>query len=95
MESNVEDIIVVSDEEIVDAMHLIWERMKIVCVGGTPTNKEQIIEPSSAVVLAAVLSDKFKQLSDIKTIGLILSGGNVDLDTWDWQKAKHQYYHAK
>lgn len=73
--SHVEKIITVSDEEIVRAMRLIWERMKI------------IIEPSSATVLAAVLSEQFQSLDradEIKTIGLILSGGNVDLDHLPW-----------
>lgn len=73
--SHVEKIITVSDEEIVRAMRLIWERIKI------------IIEPSSATVLAAVLSEQFQSLDradEIKTIGLILSGGNVDLDHLPW-----------
>ena len=61
----VEKIIRVEEEEIVDAMKLIWERMKIV------------IEPSSAVAFAAVLKNKeeFKN----KNVGIILSGGNVDM----------------
>ncbi|NQW36522.1 MAG: pyridoxal-phosphate dependent enzyme [Flavobacteriales bacterium] len=58
-------IICVSEAEIIAAMKLIWERLKIV------------IEPSSAVAFAAVLKDKerFKN----KKVGIILSGGNVDL----------------
>lgn len=62
----VSNIITVSDEEIVAAMRLVWERMKI------------IIEPSCAVPLAAVL----KQKEDFtgKRIGIILTGGNVDLE---------------
>lgn len=61
----VTDIIRVEEEEIVNAMKLIWERMKI------------IIEPSSAVPFAALMREKerFKN----KKIGIILSGGNVDL----------------
>nr|WP_294903316.1 pyridoxal-phosphate dependent enzyme [uncultured Lacibacter sp.] len=55
----------VSDEEIIQAMKLLYERMKIV------------VEPSSAVTLAAVL--KHKELFAGKRIGIILSGGNVDL----------------
>ncbi len=69
--THVETIITVSDDEIIRAMRLILERMKI------------IVEPSSATVLAAVLSDQFKSLDraeEIQSIGLILSGGNVDLD---------------
>ncbi|MCK4569935.1 MAG: pyridoxal-phosphate dependent enzyme [Bacteroidales bacterium] len=66
----VDDIVTVSEEGIIKAMRLIWERMKIV------------IEPSSAVPLAAVLENKI----DIKgkTVGIILSGGNVDLDGLPW-----------
>ena len=62
---NVKKIIRVSEEEIINAMKLVWERMKIV------------IEPSSAVPLAALLKEKqnFKN----KKVGIIISGGNVDL----------------
>ena len=62
---NVDDIVTVSEENIVDAMRLIWERMKI------------IIEPSSAVPLAAILEKKVDVQG--KKIGIILSGGNLDL----------------
>lgn len=60
------EIITVTDEEIILAMRLIWERMKI------------IVEPSGAVPLAAVLTAKEK-FSE-KKVGMILSGGNVDLE---------------
>ena len=63
--SHVEKIIRVTEEEIVAAMRLIWERMKI------------IVEPSSAVALAAVLNSKAEFAN--KKVGVILSGGNVDL----------------
>ena len=63
--NHVEKIIRVTEKEIVDAMHLIWERMKI------------IVEPSSAVALAAVLKSKSAFLN--KKVGLMMSGGNVDL----------------
>lgn len=61
----VDDILTVSEESIIKAMYLIWERMKIV------------VEPSSAVPLAAILEniDFFKN----KNVGIIISGGNVDL----------------
>ena len=61
----VEKIIRVEENEIIEAMRLIWERMKI------------IVEPSCAVPFAAVLKNKeeFKN----KNVGIILSGGNVDL----------------
>jgi len=62
--NHVEKIIRVTEEEIVESMQLIWERMKI------------IVEPSSAVTLAAVLKSKNEFLN--KKVGLILSGGNVD-----------------
>ncbi|NAS12621.1 pyridoxal-phosphate dependent enzyme [Poritiphilus flavus] len=61
----VTDIIRVTEEEIISAMRLIWERMKI------------IVEPSSAVALAALIREK-DQYSG-KRIGIIISGGNVDL----------------
>jgi threonine dehydratase len=61
----VTDILTVSDEEIISTLRLVYERMKIV------------IEPSSAVVLAAVL--KNKELFAGKRAGIIISGGNVDL----------------
>jgi threonine dehydratase len=62
---HVKTIIRVEENEIVEAMRLIWERMKI------------IVEPSSAVALAAILREpsKFKGAR----VGLIISGGNVDL----------------
>jgi threonine dehydratase len=61
----VKDILTVSDEEIKGAMRLVYERMKI------------IAEPSSLVTLAAVL--KHKDLFRGKRIGLVITGGNVDL----------------
>jgi threonine dehydratase len=61
----VQDIITVTDEEIVAAMRLIWERMKI------------IIEPSCAVPFAALLREKERFAG--KRVGIILTGGNVDL----------------
>jgi threonine dehydratase len=62
---NVDDIVTVTEEKIVEAMRMIWERMKI------------IIEPSSAVPLAAILEGKVDIQN--KKIGIILSGGNLDL----------------
>lgn len=61
----VDDIVTVSEESIVAAMRMIWERMKI------------IIEPSSAVPLAAILEKKVDVQN--KKVGIILSGGNLDL----------------
>jgi threonine dehydratase len=65
IQKHVKDIVTVSDEGIVEAMKLVFERMKIV------------IEPSAAVVLAALLEEKVQPKG--KRIGLILSGGNIDL----------------
>ena len=65
IKNHVEKIIRVTEEEIVEAMQLIWERMKI------------IVEPSAAVTLAVVL--KSKQEFKNKKVGMVLSGGNVDL----------------
>jgi len=62
---NVDDIVTVSEEKIVEAMRMIWERMKI------------IIESSSAVPLAAILQGKIDIQN--KKVGIILSGGNLDL----------------
>jgi len=63
--NEVDQIVTVSEESIVTAMRMIWERMNI------------IVEPSSAVPLAAILENKL----DVKgrKVGIILSGGNVDL----------------
>ncbi|TCN19288.1 beta-hydroxyaspartate dehydratase BhcB [Sinorhizobium americanum] len=69
--SHVTDILTASEAEIVDAMKLIWKRMKI------------IMEPSSAVPLATIL--KNKDLFAGKRIGVIITGGNVDLDKLPWQ----------
>lgn len=65
LQQYLDDILTVSEASIIEAMQLIWERMKI------------IIEPSCAVPLAAVLNNSalFKQ----KKIGIILTGGNVDI----------------
>jgi threonine dehydratase len=66
----VDQIFTVSEEEIIQAMRLIWERMKI------------IIEPSCSVPLAVILKhpDSFRG----QKVGIILTGGNVDLDRLPW-----------
>lgn len=68
----VNDILTVSEEGIISAMRYIWERMKI------------IVEPSSAVPLGALLSNR--TASSGKRIGVILSGGNVDLTGLPWNR---------
>src|SRR5947207_3182742 len=66
----VDDVVTVSEEAIISAMRTIWETMKIV------------IEPSAAVPYAAIAESKI----DIrgKRVGIILTGGNVDLDALPW-----------
>ena len=67
---HVEDILLASEQEIIDAMYLTWQRMKIV------------MEPSSAVPLATIL--KNKDLFAGKRVGVIITGGNVDLAKLPW-----------
>lgn len=62
---NVKEVITVTDEEIIAAMKLVWERLKL------------IVEPSGAVPFAALM--KAKERFKGKKIGIIFSGGNVDL----------------
>lgn len=66
----VDDIVTVSEDSIVSAMRAIWETMKI------------IIEPSAAVPYAAILDHKIDVAG--KRVGIILTGGNVDLDALPW-----------
>jgi threonine dehydratase len=70
IQNYVDDIVTVSEDGIIQAMRLIWERMKI------------IVEPSAAVPLGAILTHRI----DIarKQVGIILSGGNVTLDKLPW-----------
>ncbi len=69
---HVERVVTVNEAEIISAMRLAWERAKL------------LIEPSAAVALAAVLSEDFKKLTGIERVGVMLSGGNVDLDHLPW-----------
>ncbi len=66
----VRDIVLVSEEAIVEAMRCLWERMKI------------LVEPSAAVPLGAILSRRLDVAG--RRAGLIVSGGNVDLDRLPW-----------
>jgi threonine dehydratase len=66
-----DDIVTVGEDDIVSAMRLAWEVLKIV------------IEPSSAVPLAAILNAKLAVSG--KVVGVILSGGNADLDNLPWR----------
>ncbi|TVQ52458.1 MAG: pyridoxal-phosphate dependent enzyme [Phycisphaerales bacterium] len=69
---HVERVITVTDPEIIDAIRLVFERMKLV------------IEPSAAVGVAVALHESFRALDGIKRVGVILCGGNVDLDRLPW-----------
>ncbi len=66
----VTDILTATEQEIIDAMKLTWKRMKIV------------MEPSSAVPLATILNNR--ELFAGKRVGVIITGGNVDLDRLPW-----------
>ena len=72
VQNHVTDILTATEQEIIDAMRLTWARMKIV------------IEPSCAVPLATILNtpETFRG----KRVGVIITGGNVDLDTLPWQQ---------
>lgn len=70
IQENVDGIITLSEEEIINSMQMIWERMKI------------IVEPSSAIALAAII--KNRDMFEGKKVGLIISGGNVDLTQLPW-----------
>jgi threonine dehydratase len=67
----VDDVVTVSEEAIVSAMRTIWETMKI------------IVEPSAAVSYAAIVEGKIDVAG--KRVGIILTGGNVDLDALPWK----------
>jgi threonine dehydratase len=69
-------IVTVSEEAIVEAMRTVWERMKI------------IIEPSAAVPVAAILAGQLDPAG--QRVGIILSGGNVDLDRLPWSTRPSQ-----
>jgi threonine dehydratase len=67
----VDQVITVSEEQIIEALRLMWERAKL------------LIEPSAAVAVAAALGDSFRAES-AHHVGVVLSGGNVDLDRLPW-----------
>jgi threonine dehydratase len=77
---HLERIVTVSEPAIIQAMRLVWERMKI------------IIEPSAAVPLAAIMEGSWNQRG--KRIGVILSGGNVDLAALPWLDEKQISGHS-
>ena len=69
IQQHVDDVFTVTEEEIVYGTRLVLERMKVV------------IEPSSGVVLAAVLTERFKKATaGLKNIAVLLCGGNLDIE---------------
>lgn len=74
VQQNVDNIVTVSEAAIVAAMRLIWEAVKIV------------IEPSAAVPYAAILENKVDVAN--RRVGIIITGGNLDLDTLPWIEQK-------
>ncbi|XP_075710275.1 serine racemase isoform X2 [Rhinoderma darwinii] len=71
----VNDVFVVTEDEIKSATRLVWERMKL------------LIEPTAGLGLAAILSSRFQEKArDMQNIGVVLCGGNVDLSSVDWLK---------
>ena len=71
----VDHVITVSEEQIASAMRVVWERMKLV------------IEPLAAVPVAVVLykgEEVKKKYPNLKNIGIVLCGGNVDLNKLPW-----------
>jgi threonine dehydratase/serine racemase len=68
----VERIVTVGEDEIVRAMRLLWERAKL------------LVEPSAAVAFAALLTDELRGLPGVERVGVVLSGGNVDLERLPW-----------
>jgi threonine dehydratase len=74
IQSSVDNIVTVSEAAIVAAMRLIWEAVKVV------------IEPSAAVPFAAILENKVAVAN--RRVGIILTGGNIDLDSIPWIERK-------
>ena len=72
IQKNVDDIVLATEEEIIDATKEMWERMKI------------IVEPSCALTLATIIANKEKFQG--QKVVLIITGGNVDLVDLPWQK---------
>jgi len=74
IQRHVDEIVTVSEESIVRSMRTIWEVMKI------------IVEPSAAVPYAALLEEKLPVAG--QRVGIILSGGNLDMDALPWTRAQ-------
>lgn len=71
-------VVTVPDEDTISVMKTMWHRMKIV------------VEASAACSVAAVMTEDFRQLvgSDVTRVGVVLCGGNVDLDCLPWINPK-------
>jgi len=69
--AHIDRVVTVTETEIIAAMRMIWETMKI------------IVEPSAAVAYAPVFAGKIREIAG-QRVGIILSGGNVDLDALPW-----------
>jgi threonine dehydratase len=68
---HIDGILIVDDSAVIEAMRLLWERLKLV------------VEPSGAIALAAVLRNRERFAG--RRVGIVISGGNVDLETLPWQ----------
>jgi threonine dehydratase len=73
---HVEQVFTAGDDAIIAAMRLAWERAKL------------LIEPSAAVALAVALSEEFTALPRLSRVGIILSGGNVELESLPWMQGE-------
>lgn len=71
LQRHIDGILTVDDDAVIEAMRLLWERLKLV------------VEPSGAIALAAVLRNRERFAG--RRVGIVISGGNVDLDTLPWQ----------
>ncbi|HEY7314388.1 MAG TPA: pyridoxal-phosphate dependent enzyme [Gemmataceae bacterium] len=72
LRDEVERVVTVTEEEIVRAIRLAWERAKL------------LIEPSAAVAVAVAMTPEFRALDGLHRVGVVLSGGNVNLDALPW-----------
>lgn len=68
---HIDGILTVDDDAVIEAMRLLWERLKLV------------VEPSGAIAFAAVLRNRERFAG--RRVGIVISGGNVDLETLPWQ----------
>ena len=71
LQRHIDGILTVDDAAVIEAMRLLWERLKLV------------VEPSGAIAFAAVLHNRERFAG--RRVGIVLSGGNVDLDTLPWR----------